>query len=173
MATFFSFGGGRQSTAIALLLIHEPEKLAATGLELPEHIIFADTGAEPKAVIFHVREMEKLLTCAGYQFHWVYKDGKEFVPIDEDPNGVPFYFKGERGETSMLKRQCTNNYKVQPVQKKIKELLGVGKGQRVKGLHDLWLGISLDEAQRATNNSEKWLNKQYPLIQWHGLLRTA
>lgn len=46
MNTFFSFGGGLQSTAIALLMVYEPNRLIELGLSLPKTIIFADTGRE-------------------------------------------------------------------------------------------------------------------------------
>ena len=50
----FSFGGGVQSSAIYLMLIHEPWKLLEIMGELPDRVYFADTGAETQSnVIKH------------------------------------------------------------------------------------------------------------------------
>jgi hypothetical protein len=48
----------------------------------------------------------------------------------------------------MLYRQCTHDYKVIPIQKKIRELLGIKPRHRVKKgqLVEQWIGISTDEA---------------------------
>ena len=47
-------------------------------------------------------------------------------------------------------RQCTNDYKIQPIYKKIRELLGLKKYQRVpKGtIVEMVIGISRDEMVR-------------------------
>jgi hypothetical protein len=175
--TFFSFGGGRQSTAIGLLLIEQPDKFTDAGLTLPNHIIFADTGAEPAKVYKHVDTMRKKLTDAGYQFHIVNnaKQGEKFKPIDAiEARGVttvPWFTKGIDGTVGMLKRQCTNEFKVQPIHQKIRELLGYKKGERVTDSANLWLGISTDESNRTANSPVRWLVNQYPLlaINWNAV----
>ena len=75
--TFFSFGGGRQSTAIALLLINEPEKFTNAGLTIPKTILFADTGAEPIAVYEHVNRIGDMLIRAGFDFRITKKIEKD------------------------------------------------------------------------------------------------
>ena len=48
----------------------------------------------------------------------------------------------------MGRRQCTEHYKVRPIRRKIRELLGLRKRQRIPSgaTIELWLGISTDEA---------------------------
>lgn len=58
--SIFSFGAGVQSTAILLLIKHEPERLIKKIGHLPEHIIFADTGAESQASLDNLEKCRKL-----------------------------------------------------------------------------------------------------------------
>ena len=50
----------------------------------------------------------------------------------------------------MGRRQCTEHYKVRPIRRKIRELIGLRKRQRIPSgaTIELWLGISTDEAIR-------------------------
>jgi hypothetical protein len=166
--TFFSFGGGRQSTAIALLLIYHPEKFTEKGLTIPQNINFADTGAEPQPVYDHIEKMSKLLTDNGYQFNIckrLDKDGN-FTPLDDinsRASTVPFFTRSPEG-VGMLKRQCTNDFKIQPLTKSIRKSLGYKPRQKVKDEVKLWLGISTDESQRMRTNKVNWITNVYPLI---------
>ena len=167
-STFFSFGGGRQSTAIALLLIHHPEKFTEIGLTLPANINFADTGAEPAPVYDHIEKMQKLLEDAGYKFNVcrnLDKDGN-FKPLDnlDQWSTVPFFVKTPEG-VGMLKRQCTNDFKIRPLTKAIRDSLGYKPRQRVREQVKLWLGISMDESQRMKTNKSSWITNVYPLIE--------
>ena len=47
----------------------------------------------------------------------------------------------------MIQRQCTGQYKIQPVVKKVRELHGLKPRQRMPKT-EMWLGITLDEIQR-------------------------
>ena len=166
--TFFSFGGGTQSSAIALLLIHHPEKFTERGLTIPANINFAETGAEPAPVYDHIEKMRKLLEDAGYKFNICKKLDKngEFKPIDnlDQWSTVPFFTKTPEG-IGMLKRQCTNQFKIEPLTKFIRESLGYKPRQRVKHDVKLWLGISTDESQRMRTNKVNWITNVYPLIE--------
>lgn len=156
----FSFGGGVQSTAIALMLIHQPERFKV----LPNHIIFADPGAEMPQTYEHIDRMSEMLDKAGFELI-VIKPG---VPIDESDRGlrtVPWFTRAG-SEIALLRRQCTREYKIDPIQKKIRELLGFQKGQKIpKGSAITWLGISIDESRRAVPNKIPWIDNFYPLIE--------
>ena len=167
--TFFSFGGGGQSTGIALLLIHHPEKFVEKGLTLPENINFADTGAEPAAVYKHIELMQKLLVQAGYKFNVCRNVDKDdnFIPIDQGergPSTVPLFTRTPEG-VGMLRRQCTNEFKIRPLTKAIRESLGYKPKEKVKDSVKLWLGISCDESQRMRTNKTTWIDNVYPLIE--------
>jgi hypothetical protein len=169
--TYFSFGGGRQSTAIGLLLIHHPELFIQKGLTLPTTIIFADTGAEPDPVYRHIDLMSRLLIDAGYKFNVVFKKNKdgEFLPIDDlfgrGPTTLPLFTSGSDSKIGMLRRQCTNEYKIEPITQFIRTDLGYLPRQQVRHNIQLWLGISIDESNRMSTNKLKWVTNQYPLIQ--------
>ena len=55
----------------------------------------------------------------------------------------------------------------QSIQRKIRELLGLTKGQRVPSgtAVELWLGISTDEAIRMRPSRDGWIRNRYPLIE--------
>jgi hypothetical protein len=80
----------------------------------------------------------------------------------------PFFAKYPQADRGgMLSRTCTRPYKITPVGKEIRRLLGVTeKGQRVpKGTTvEQWMGISLDEYQRMRTNELKYITNRYPLI---------
>jgi hypothetical protein len=64
----------------------------------------------------------------------------------------------------MVMRQCTSEYKIVPVRRKIRELLGYVPKQRVKENINLWMGISTDEIQRVKPSRERWITNKYTLI---------
>ena len=64
---------------------------------------------------------------------------------------IPVYLKGRDGEGDGIgRRQCTDNYKIRPIRRRIRELLGLRPRQRVPAgtTIELWLGISTDEVMR-------------------------
>lgn len=174
MDNFFSFGGGVQSTAIALRLIHEPEAFKELGL--PRLIIFADTGAETHQTYSHVALIFEQLLAVGYQIAIVKardKTGNESSILDNPIRGrmgistPPYFTKNDNGEKGLLRRQCTREYKINPIQKQIRQELGYKFRQRIpKYSVNVWLGISIDEAHRMTISQDKWAVNIYPLIEW-------
>ena len=71
------------------------------------------------------------------------------------------------GKVGMLYRQCTHDYKVIPIQKKMREILGVKPRHRVKKgtIVEQWIGISTDEAMRMKKARLPWLESRWPLIE--------
>jgi hypothetical protein len=67
----------------------------------------------------------------------------------------------------MMRRQCTADYKIKPVTEKIRELLGLKKGEkRKKGTKvELLMGISKDEISRMKINQIKYIQNVYPLVE--------
>ena len=88
---------------------------------------------------------------------------------------IPFYTKNkETGQKGMLMRQCTADYKIKPVTKKVRELLGYKKGERVDLKEvkvEMLLGISTDELRRMRMNRLRYIDNQYPLINDFGMSR--
>jgi hypothetical protein len=64
----------------------------------------------------------------------------------------------------MVRRQCTNEYKIKIVVQEVRKLHGLMKGQRMKKT-EMWLGISLDEIQRMKESQLYNISYHYPLIE--------
>ena len=81
---------------------------------------------------------------------------------------IPVYLKGRDGEGDGIgRRQCTDSYKIRPIRRRMRELLGLRPRQRVPAgtTVELWLGISTDEAIRMKTSRDRWIENRYPLIE--------
>jgi hypothetical protein len=146
-----SLGAGVQSSTMALM--------AAKGeLPKPDCAIFADTGYEPKSVYLY---LYYLISMLPYPVHIVRKGNiKEDMLAAKDKSK----FLVKKG---MVMRQCTNDYKIQPIRKKIRELCGVEKGKHFpKDKYvEQWIGISMDEIMRMKPARDKYILNRHPLIE--------
>ena len=155
-----SLGAGVQSSVLALM--------SAKGeLPLVDHCIFSDTGAEPDSVYRYLNFLQKELP---FPVHIVkHKEGltkgiEDAVNKGERVGNPPLYTE-TNGEVEILMRQCTLDYKIVPIKKKIRELLGLKKGERAKEVNcEQWIGISLDELQRMKLSTVKYITHKFPLI---------
>lgn len=94
------------------------------------------------------------------------------VPVlDEDEDGQMVQV-GERTTIreeqidGIGRRQCTSHYKVEPIRRKVRELLGVGPRDAISaGAVEKWIGISLDEVIRATPSKVKFEVNRFPLLE--------
>ena len=160
--TVLSLGAGVQSTCLALM--------AAKGEVEPEvsYAVFSDTGAEPHHVMDHLGWLEEQLPFPvvtvdnGSLWKDVVKSVKDGVRVANPP----FYTRSSNGAKGILKRGCTLEYKINPIRKFLRSVLGFKKGQRVKNAHvEQWIGISFDERQRMKMSSDKWITNRWPLIE--------
>jgi|TARA_Y100000310_G_scaffold36352_1_gene34242 hypothetical protein len=132
--------------------------------------IFADTGWEPPSVYEH---LEWLKTVVSVPIHVVSQDYKIRERTLASLGGktrftaLPVYIKNYDGEKAMLRRQCTREYKIEPLERQARALLGLKKGQRMpRGtMVQNWLGISSDEAARMKRAYRPWMDNFYPLIE--------
>jgi hypothetical protein len=70
------------------------------------------------------------------------------------------------GDRAMGRRQCTMEYKITPLTKKTRELMGLVPRQRAKEvLCEMLIGISTDEALRMKPSQEAWKLHRWPLIE--------
>jgi hypothetical protein len=134
-------------------------------LPIPDCAIFADTQFEPLEVYEHLDWLETQLPFPVYRVtrgnlradaeNGVNATGQRFASI-------PFF----TGDGGMARRQCTKEYKIQPIRKKIREVLGLRPRQRApKGtIVYQWIGISVDEAIRMKPSKDKWIKNVWPLI---------
>jgi len=157
-----SLGAGVQSTVMALMTMTGEIK------DKPDCAIFSDTGAEPKNVYEHLEWLTKQL---DYPVYIVQKgDLRNDTLIGyKRKNGnrkfasIPFFLKN----SGINIRECTTDYKITPVRKKTRELLGLKKGQKVSKdvMVETWIGISLDEIIRAKESRYKWSYNRFPLLE--------
>jgi len=136
-----SLGAGVQSSALAMLI--EQGKVP-----MVDAAIFADVGAEPREVI---EWLDWLKTKISYPLFVVQdrnlKEDLINVTLGEYHKiKIPFFTLDEKGKKGMNRRQCTADYKIKPVTQKIRELLGLAKGERRKNGTEveLLMGISTD-----------------------------
>jgi len=161
--TVISLGAGVQSSVMAIM--------AAKGdLPKPDCAIFADTGYEPKKVYAYLEFLKKILP---YPVYVVSKGNIKKDMLDSIDNGTrfptaPFFTQAEiTGKKGMLRRQCTADYKIVPIRKKIRELCGVKYGKHFpKDKYvEQWIGISTDEIQRMKPARDKYILNRHPLIE--------
>ena len=165
--TVVSLGGGVQSSVMALM--------AGEGTfdRLPDCAIFADTHWETPSVYAHLKWLEGQFRFPVYivdNGRSLRQDVKALTNHSGSNNyvDIPVYLKGRNGEGDGIgRRQCTTNYKIRPIRRKIRELLGLKPRQRVPAgtLVELWLGISTDEAVRMKDSRDRWITNRYPLIE--------
>ena len=66
-----------------------------------------------------------------------------------------------------MRRQCTRQYKVDPISKLVKSLADVGRKSKNNNTPKVeqWFGISMDEIRRCTLSRYWWATNYYPLIE--------
>ncbi|MCR6792052.1 hypothetical protein [Bacillus paranthracis] len=160
-----SFGGGTQSTALALYSLEH----GINGVK-PDYIIFSDTGWEPQSIYDWIDKVNAYIKE---------RYGKEIIIVknknirDDILRGadtgarfasMPFFTKAVDGQKGMVMRQCTQEYKIQPVNQTIREVLGYKPRQKVKEMVHVWKGISIDEIQRVKPIQLGWQEAEHPLV---------
>lgn len=97
--------------------------------------------------------------------------GTEVPVIDEDADGGTVVIGSRRttAETvsvGMIQRQCTTDFKVVPIRRKVRELAGLTRKRSPDhAVVEVWIGISTDEIMRAKPSFEPWQLKRFPLIE--------
>lgn len=161
-----NLGAGVQSTTLYLMSVRGELQIDCA--------IFADLGDEPEPVYNHLNWLRSL---NGPKIHTV--DGGNLgndVLNHQNKSShstivIPAWSAASIGNpTGRVKRQCTSDYKIMPIEKFIRrEFFGLQKGERIKPEMRVTqiFGISLDEAGRGfriKQNSPAWSTPQFPLI---------
>lgn len=100
--------------------------------------------------------------------------GDNLVPIEPDDDRIDELFERTELEVigsepdydnpSLALRKCTYDYKIAPIEKKVRELLGYKKGERVKKRVRAMIGISYDEMLRMKPSGKAWIENTWPLV---------
>lgn len=159
-----SLGAGVQSTVLALMT-------ADGTLPKVDGAIFADTGWEPRRVYDHLAQLGIVLADAGIPLHVVSKGNLRSDSLDPKHRyaSVPYFVRNPDGSEGMGRRQCTSEYKLAPIGRKVRELLGAAAPdfRRVpKGrVAEQWIGFSTDEIHRVSDaDGVSYVRKAYPLL---------
>ncbi|MEU5200727.1 hypothetical protein AB0G86_42915 [Streptomyces scabiei] len=170
-----SLGAGVQSTTLLLL--------AAEG-RLPkwDAAIFSDTGWEPAAVYAHLDRLEReIAKPAGIPIHRVRVEGGNAQRVSGNLRAdslnpgsfvrLPVFVIDRAGErAAMVRRQCTEEYKVKPIKAKVRAMLGYPHPRPVPAgvFVEQAIGISRDEFERAKDAQVKYLRNVFPLLDLDG-----
>jgi hypothetical protein len=160
--TVISLGAGVQSSVMALM--------AAKGeiTPMPDCAVFADTQSEPS----HVYEwLDWLELQLPFPVHRVSAGSlrddliRSAATGDRVPN-PPLFVLSPSGD-GMLFRQCTSDYKIKPIHRKLRELIGLKPRQKApkEVVVEQWIGISQDEIQRMKLSRDAWVQNRWPLLE--------
>lgn len=155
-----SLGAGVQSTTLALM--------AARGDlgPMPDCAIFADTCSEPSSVYRH---LEWLTGVLPFPVHVVsagsLRDQIVFGPKKD--GRPPMFIVGDDGRVGLTNRQCTQDFKIIPIGRKVRELIGLKPGARGPKVPvvEQWIGISTDEIIRLKRSRFSYIHMRHPLIE--------
>ncbi|WP_236016319.1 hypothetical protein [Brucella endophytica] len=187
-----SLGAGVQSTTMALLAAHGEigpmpscTIFADTGWEpraVYEHLQWLMSGnVLPFPVhIVSAGNIRDQLLAAGKGNRWASipafaktttPAGAKVPVFDEDEDGELVEIGSRRTTTEtvsigMIRRQCTTDFKIVPICRKVRELAGLTrKRSPAYPVVESWIGISTDEIVRAKPSFEAWQVKRFPLIE--------
>ena len=165
MKEIVSYGGGTQSTALILMALE-----GDYGLVRPDFGVWADTGGEPQFIydyvdyfidyvkdkydfdIFKIKHKDGLVNKMLAEPK-ILRTGKFYTS-----SVPPFYTLNENGQKGMLNRQCTSDFKTNPISKLINSKLERGEKYRI------WIAISFDERSRMKVSPIKKRTNYYPLV---------
>lgn len=168
MMRVLSLGAGVQSSTMALMAAH-----GELGL-MPDCAIFADTQGEPPDVYEYLDWLSSpnVLPFPVYRVTrgnlWksatrvrTTKDGeRKYIET-----ALPVFFRKEGLTKGMGQRHCTRDFKIEPVRRKCRELLGLKQVRANSGvLVQMLIGISTDEALRAKPSNVHWIEHEHPLL---------
>jgi 3'-phosphoadenosine 5'-phosphosulfate sulfotransferase (PAPS reductase)/FAD synthetase len=157
-----SLGAGVQSTAVLLL--------ACEGA-IPrfDHALFADTRWEPRAVYDNLARLAEHAKRAGIPVRTVSAGNIRTDALDPAHRFVsmPLHVRNLDGSKGLARRQCTSEYKITPLKKAARQLLGYPHPRRVpNGIYaEQAIGISTDEIMRAKDSGVRFLRNVFPLLE--------
>jgi hypothetical protein len=145
-----SYGGGKQTVAMVTLVLEGK-------LQKPDVIVMADTGREVQTTFEYLNSIvQPALKAIGlqveiagheYSHHDLYKSGDLLLPT----------FTRQSGSVGKMPTFCSDEWKQRVIRRWLRE----------RGVNDtdVWLGISLDEAERMKSSGLNWYRHVYPLIE--------
>ena len=152
MIHIISLGAGVQSSTMALMAAHG--EITPT----PTCAIFADTQAEPRDTYDFLDYLAEVLP---FPIHRVTAGSLlDNILANKTLSGHEYQDVPWRTYGGMGKRQCTTQYKILPLYRKLREM-----GATAKAPVSFWIGISADEADRMKPARVKYVQNRWPLLE--------
>ena len=142
-----SLGWGVQSFTLAAMV-------ALGELEPIDAAIHADTTHDSVLTYAFAKKWTPWLMERGVKVITVKADDTDYIDRKYNLTQIPAFTDAG----GMGKRQCTTDWKIIPVRRKVRELSG---GKPV----EQWIGISLDEIQRANASGVQYVTNRFPLLE--------
>jgi hypothetical protein len=146
--TVISYGGGVQSTALVVLAMQR-------GWTIDEIVHVDLLDAESPATRAYVAQFRQWLR-ETHQRDITIIQRDLYGDMLNNPAFTPAPWRAKDG-SFMLRRQCTRQYKVEPIRR---YLYGKYKRERIR----LMLGISVDEFHRMRDSGSARIENVYPLV---------
>ena len=158
---YISYGGGTPSLALIILNVQGKIK-PITGRDKVDKIIFADTGWERTDTMNQIGAIRDYCTKHGFDFEIVksnYGSLETYLYNNLTKNEnkgilpIPYHSK----DKGIGQRQCTNQFKISPINQYLRKLYGpVGRVAQ--------LGIHFGEWQRVKDARNKKDTNRFPLV---------
>ena len=187
-----SLGAGVQSTTLALMAAHgeigpmpdcavfadtgwEPKAvyehlswlMSPNVLPFPVHIV---SGGDIRSDLMNGAKGGRWASIPAFTRN-VTPAGAVLPVLGDDENGETIVIgerilPSERVGIGMIRRQCTGDYKITPIRRKVRDLVGLTRKRSPKSpIVEQWIGISLEEALRMKPSFEGWQVNRWPLIE--------
>lgn len=170
-----SLGAGVQSTTLALMAAH-----GEVG-PMPDVMMFSDPGDERALTMRHLDWLEGevtkrtngrmacLRTARGGRLSDRIRARAASQPTrtaNERFVSVPAFTISPKGIVGQGRRQCTREFKSEPLEKVRRQLLGFAPRQRIPAANcEVWIGFSTDEVIRAGAAFAPWVVNRFPLLE--------
>ena len=148
----WSYGGGTQSAAIAVLVLQGK-------LPRPDVIIMANTSREVTETWEYLHEtVAPALNSIGLKVNVIPHSYAYWDIVKEKKSDILIpAFTRRYGTVGKMPTFCSNEWKRRPIQRWLRE-------QGIDNC-DVWLGMSTDEMERMKESELKWYRHVYPLIE--------
>jgi hypothetical protein len=171
MKHILSLGAGVQSSTLALMAARGEVK------DYPplDAAIFADTQDEPQSVYRWLDWLEAEIARSPHPFpvHRVtagrLSDASLRVRTSKKTgltylkHHIPAFMRRANGSNGMMSRSCTGDFKIEPIQKALRHLAEIKRGQKHVAVQQ-WIGISRDEIVRMKPSRLPWVENVWPLV---------
>jgi len=163
MKNVLLYGGGTQSTGLLLMMLDGH----IDGYSRPDMAVFSDTMSEPGFVNDYIKAVSDyvlnkydfvidIVSRGNLEYDILHKMNKERVA------SLPLFV----GNGGMIRRQCTNEYKIVPINKLIKSTFDIKRKKKDStAVINRIFGISLDEIERTRVSGDWWADNKYPLVE--------